>query len=90
MRRTERGDDTRRYEARFLDGPLAGAHVYVRSQPGGDPLDVLPIQGDRRGAYVLAGFATLRGYMPYRWVTPEEWSGLRRWLRFAGAGRATS
>ena len=78
-------DERRRYEARLLDGPLAGAHVLVSSLPGGDPLDVLPIDGERRGAYVLAGLASIRGYIPYRWVTPEEWAGLRRWLRLGKA-----
>ena len=89
MRPTVRADDGRRYEARLLDGPLAGASVYVDSLPGGDPLDTLPIAGERGGVYVLAGLAPLRGYLPYRWVSSEEWAGLRRWLRFGTARRAT-
>jgi hypothetical protein len=87
MQRSERGDERQRYEARLLDGPWAGARVYVKSRPGGDPLDILPIDGERRGAYVLAGVVTTRGCLPYRWVTPEEWTGLGRWLRFGRAGR---
>ena len=90
MRRTVRAGYGRRYEAKLLDGPLAGARIHVESLPGGDPQDTLTIAGERRGAYVLAGLMTMRGYLPYRWVTSEEWAGLRRWLRFGKTGRATS
>ena len=89
MESTERGADRRSYEARLLDGPLAGAQVQVESRPGGDPQDMLRISGEQRGAYVLAGLSTSGGCLPYRWVTPEEWTGLRRWLRFGTAGRQT-
>ena len=81
MRYIEHGEERGRYEARLLDGPLAGVHVRVNGPPGGDPLDVLPIEGHAQGAYVLAGFESIRGYLPYRWVTREEWASLRRWLR---------
>ena len=89
MQGTEGGADRRRYEARLLDGPLAGTHVQVESRPGGDPQDMLRINGVQRGAYVLAGLSSSGGRLPYRWVTPEEWAGLRRWLRFGRAGRDT-
>lgn len=90
MRHTVGAREGRRYEARLLDGPLAGARVHVNSLPGGDPLDTLPIAGEHQGAYVLAGLASWRGYLPYRWVTSKEWAGLRRWLRFGKVGRGTS
>ena len=89
MRPTVRAESCQRYEARLLDGPLAGARVSVNSLPGGDPLDTLPIASEQGGVYLLAGLAPLRGYLPYRWVSSEEWAGLRRWLRLGRARRAT-
>ena len=79
--------EIRRYDARLIDGPLAGTDVRIPGDPDGNPIDVLPVEGDRHGAYVLAGFASLRGVLPYRWVTKKDWAGLRRWLRL---GRGSS
>ena len=81
MQHRERREDARRYEARLLDGPLAGVSVAIPSLPGGEPRDVIRIDGETRGAYVLAGFESLRGYTPYRWVTPKGWASLQQWLR---------
>lgn len=89
MQHRERREDTRPYEARLLDGPLAGVSVSIPSLPGGEPRDVLRIEGDERGAYILAGFESLRGYTPYRWVTPKGWDSLRQWLRYGKARAAT-
>ncbi len=87
MRPTARAADQQGYEARMLDGPLAGVRVHVDARTSADPLDTLPIAGERQGAYVLAGLASKGGSLPYRWVTSREWAGLRRWLRFGKAGR---
>lgn len=80
MQRATNGRTRHDYEALLLDGPLAGSHVRVDQLPDGEPVEVIPIAGDRHGAYVLAGFVGWRGFLPYRWVTREEWAGLRRWL----------
>ena len=75
-------DRARRYEALLLDGPRDRTRVSLSSLPSGDPVETVPVQGNRQGAYVLAGTQNLAGITPYRWVTREEWAGLRRWLRF--------
>jgi hypothetical protein len=65
---------------------MAGELVRVDPGPDGDPIEIVPVRGERRGAYVLAGLSNLRGVLPYRWVTREEWAGLRRWLRLRRHG----
>lgn len=83
-----------RYQALLVDGPRDRTRLSLLTLPDGDPVEAFAVQENPRGAYVLAGNPNLLGTTPYRWVTTEEWTGLRRWLRFGRrtrqAGKVTS
>jgi hypothetical protein len=81
LRSVTHGWSSQTYEVLLRDGPRDGTQVTVPSLPDGEPPDVLPVSRGPQGAYVLAGNPNPRGITPYRWVTREEWAGLKRWLR---------
>jgi hypothetical protein len=82
VRAASRNGASRHVVARLQDGPLDGSLVHPPLSPEGEPADMLPVTEDRDGAYVLAGSPGSRGVVPYRWITAQEWNGLRLWLRF--------
>ncbi len=89
MDQTVHGRSEPTYEARFIEGPRAGTRATVASLPEGGPVEVLRVQGDDLGVYLLAGYPDLGGSLPYRWITWAEAAGLRTWLRFGRAARRT-
>ena len=70
--------------ARLLDGPLAGSLVRLPARGDGNPPDELTVESETHGVYLLAGLPGKRGILPYRWLSRQERTELRRWLRGRG------